>query len=81
MTGQSAPSPERKKPWWNRSFGTKGDLLMVAALVVIGGLAWLEVGCACDFRNTAEKSYVATMKSDLRNLVTAEESYFADHHR
>ncbi len=26
-----------------------------------------------------ERKYVAAMKSDLRNLVTAEESYFADH--
>src|SRR5438552_11927082 len=28
--------------------------------------------------NTKEKAYIASMKSDLRNLVTAEEAYFAD---
>src|SRR3989442_15622170 len=30
------------------------------------------------FANTKEKAYIASMKSDLRNLVTAEEAYFAD---
>lgn len=28
--------------------------------------------------DTKEKAYIATMKSDLRNLVTAEEAYYAD---
>src|SRR5438876_8365692 len=30
------------------------------------------------FANTKEKAYLASMKSDLRNLITAEEAYFAD---
>src|SRR5438876_9674628 len=30
------------------------------------------------FANTKEKAYIASMKSDLQNLVTAEEAYFAD---
>src|SRR5437764_10830090 len=30
------------------------------------------------FANTKGKAYLASMKSDLRNLVTAEEAYFAD---
>src|SRR5437764_4628687 len=30
------------------------------------------------FANTKAKAYIASMKSDLRNLVTAEEAYFAD---
>ena len=30
-------------------------------------------------RNTREDAYVASMKSDLRNLVTAEEAFYADH--
>src|SRR5690606_24098973 len=30
------------------------------------------------FANTKEKAYIATMKADLRNLVTAQEAYFAD---
>src|SRR6478672_5278040 len=28
--------------------------------------------------NTKEKAYLASMKSDLRNLLTAEEAYFGD---
>src|SRR2546426_6235960 len=31
-----------------------------------------------EFSNKKEKAYIASMKSDLRNLVTAEEAYFAD---
>lgn len=31
------------------------------------------------FANTREKAFVATMKADLRNLATAEESYFYDY--
>ena len=34
--------------------------------------------CGC---GTKDKAYQAEMKSDLRNLVTAEEAYFGDHHR
>jgi len=30
------------------------------------------------FAETKRKPYLASMKSDLRNLVTAEEAYFAD---
>ncbi|HEV2749913.1 MAG TPA: pilin, partial [Gemmatimonadales bacterium] len=30
------------------------------------------------FANTKAKAYIASMKSDLRNLVTAEEAFFAD---
>lgn len=29
--------------------------------------------------HTKEKAYLATMKSDLRNLLTVQEAYFADH--
>lgn len=29
--------------------------------------------------DSKEKAYIAAMKSDLRNLVTAQEAYFADH--
>jgi len=49
------------------------ELLIV--VVIIGILAAIAIP---KFANTKEKAYVASMKSDLRNLVTAEESYFAD---
>src|ERR1700716_3973336 len=49
------------------------ELLMV--VVIIGLLAAIAIP---KFSNTKEKAYVASMKSDLRNLATAEEAYFAD---
>ena len=49
------------------------ELLIV--VVIIGILAAIAIP---KFANTKEKAYVAAMKSDLRNLMTAEEGYFAD---
>jgi type IV pilus assembly protein PilA len=49
------------------------ELLIV--VVIIGILAAIAIP---KFANTKEKAYVASMKSDLRNLVTAQESYLAD---
>lgn len=49
------------------------ELLIV--VVIIGILAAIAIP---KFSNTKEKAHVAAMKSDLRNLVTAEESFFAD---
>ena len=49
------------------------ELLIV--VVIIGILAAIAIP---KFGNTKTKAYTAAMKSDLRNLVTAEEAYFAD---
>ena len=49
------------------------ELLIV--VVIIGILAAIAIP---KFASTKEKAYLGTMKSDLRNLVTAEESYFYD---
>ncbi len=49
------------------------ELLIV--VVIIGILASIAIP---KFSNTKQKAYMATMKSDLRNLVTIEESYFFD---
>ena len=57
----------------NRKGFTLIELLIV--VVIIGILAAIAIP---KFSNTKEKAYIASMKSDLRNLVTAEESYFAD---
>jgi type IV pilus assembly protein PilA len=48
---------------------------LVLVIVIIGVLASIVIP---KFANTKEKAYLASMKSDLRNLVTAEEAYFAD---
>jgi prepilin-type N-terminal cleavage/methylation domain-containing protein len=50
------------------------ELLIV--VVIIGILAAIAIP---KFANTKQKAYVASMKSDLRNLVTAQEAYFSDH--
>jgi len=49
------------------------ELLIV--VVIIGILAAIAIP---KFANTKEKAYLASMKSDLRNMATVEESYFAD---
>ena len=49
------------------------ELLIV--VVIIGILAAIAIP---KFASTKEKAYLASMKSDLRNLATAEEGYFAD---
>src|SRR2546422_4111992 len=56
----------------------KGFILIVLLIVVviIGILAAIAIP---KFANTKEKAYLASMKSDLRNLVTAEEAYFSDY--
>src|SRR3989441_11421078 len=48
---------------------------LLIVVVIIGILAAIAIP---KFANTKEKAYIASMKSDLRNLVTAEEAYFAD---
>ncbi len=50
------------------------ELLVV--VVIIGILAAIAVP---KFATSKERAYVAGMKSDLRNLVAAEESYFAEY--
>ena len=49
------------------------ELLIV--VVIIGILAAIAIP---KFATTKEKAYIATVKSDLRNLVTAQEGYFSD---
>jgi prepilin-type N-terminal cleavage/methylation domain-containing protein len=49
------------------------ELLIV--VVIIGILAAIAIP---KFANTKEKAYIAAMKSDLRNMINAQESYFAD---
>ena len=57
----------------NRKGFTLIELLIV--VVIIGILAAIAIP---KFANTKEKAYGAAMKSDLRNLVTAQEAFFRD---
>src|SRR5579862_4849416 len=60
----------------NRKGFTLIELLIV--VVIIGILAAIAIP---KFANTKQKAYITAMKSDLRNLVTAEEAFFADSSR
>ena len=57
----------------NKKGFTLIELLIV--VVIIGILAAIAIP---KFANTKEKAYIASMKADLRNLVTAQEAYFSD---
>jgi prepilin-type N-terminal cleavage/methylation domain-containing protein len=57
----------------NRKGFTLIELLIV--VVIIGILAAIAIP---KFAATKQKAYVAAMKSDLKNLITAQESWFAD---
>lgn len=58
---------------FNRKGFTLIELLIV--VVIIGILAAIAIP---KFAATKEKAYLASMKSDLRNLATAQEGYFSD---
>jgi prepilin-type N-terminal cleavage/methylation domain-containing protein len=58
----------------NRKGFTLIELLIV--VVIIGILAAIAIP---KFANTKQKAIVASMKSDLRNLVTAQEAFFSDY--
>ena len=49
---------------------------LILVVVIIGILASIAIP---KFGNTKEKAYVAGMKADLRNLVTAQEAYFSEY--
>lgn len=57
----------------NRKGFTLIELLIV--VVIIGILAAIAIP---KFANTKEKAYLASMKSDLRNIATVQEGYFSD---
>jgi prepilin-type N-terminal cleavage/methylation domain-containing protein len=57
----------------NRKGFTLIELLIV--VVIIGILAAIAIP---KFANTKEKAYLATIKTDVRNLMTAQEAYFSD---
>ena len=57
---------------------TKKGFTLIELLIVVVIIGILAAIAIPKFANTKTKAYTAAMKSDLRNLVTAEESFFAD---
>ena len=57
---------------------TKRGFTLIELLIVVVIIGILAAIAIPKFANTKQKAYVASMKTDLRNLVTAEEAYFAD---
>jgi len=70
VPGSSGPSRVLAR---GRAGFTLIELLIV--VVIIGILASIAIP---KFASTKERAYVAKMKSDLRNLATAQESYLGD---
>jgi prepilin-type N-terminal cleavage/methylation domain-containing protein len=52
---------------------------LIELLIVIVIIALLAAIAIPKFAATKERSFVAKMRSDLRNLATSQETYFADH--
>src|ERR1700744_2966982 len=76
------PRPTAPSATFSQDFSTMLKLRKVFPLiellivvVIIGILAAIAIP---KFANTKSKAYITAAKSDLRNLVTAEEAYFAD---
>src|SRR6476659_10271057 len=56
----------------------KKGFTLIELCIVVGIIGMLAAIAIPKFANTKEKAYVASMKADLRNLATYEESYAAD---
>ena len=73
----SPKGPARTSSIEARSAARRGFTLveLLVVIVIVGILAGIGVAT---FGTTRKKTYAAAMKSDLRNLVAAEEAYFSD---
>ena len=73
-------SPQRVAKKWTPARIAIGCLIaagvLLVAFFVIGIIAAIAIP---KFANTKEKAYLAAMRSDLRNLSSAQELYFVDH--
>ena len=58
--------------------GTQRGFTLIELLIVVVIIGILAAIAIPKFANTKEKAYVASMKADLRNMVTAQEGYLAD---
>src|SRR5437016_4458080 len=75
--GGGEPLGAPSRPGGTQVMSRRGFTLieLLIVVVIIGLLATIAIP---KFSNTKEKAYVGAMKSDLRNLATAEEAFFYD---
>ena len=57
---------------------SRGGFTLIELLIVVVIIGILAAIAIPKFANTKEKAYIGAMKSDLRNLATAEEAFFYD---
>ena len=73
-------SPQRAPSKWTPARIAIGCLIAAGSALVLFFVIGIVAAIAIPkFANTKAKAYVAAMRADLRNLVTAEEAYRADH--
>jgi prepilin-type N-terminal cleavage/methylation domain-containing protein len=58
--------------------GSRQGFTLIELLIVVVIIGILAAVAIPKFSNTKEKAYIAAMKTDLRNLATAEEAFFYD---
>lgn len=56
----------------------RNGFTIIELLIVIVVIAILAALAIPQFANTKERTYIASMRNDLRNLETAQEAYYAD---
>jgi type IV pilus assembly protein PilA len=59
---------------------SEGGFTLIELLIVVVVIGLLAAIAIPKFSNSKERAIVSQMKSDLRNMVTAQESYFSDAH-
>ena len=74
-SGADVPTPP---PYGKMTKNLRRGFTLIELLIVVVIIGILAAIAIPKFANTKSKAYIAAMKSDLRNLVTAEESFFAD---
>src|SRR5215208_3497601 len=62
----------------SRSMRSRSGFTLIELLIVVVIIGILDAIGIPKFANTKEKAIVASLKSDLRNLVTAQESFYSD---
>ena len=61
----------------HKAWNSRGGFTLIELLIVVVIIGILAASAVPKFASTKEKAYLSKMKSDLRNLATAQESYMS----